>query len=208
MKYALVLYHKNIAQYPLKWLVQFHASIADQSDKDFVIYELDYSDMPSNWQMFNDRQFNVEHFHVPFKNHADAMNFIYAKAFETCDVVFNTNIDDYYSIARIEQQKEWLEKYDIVSSNYVQVVDGKEGRFENLAAKGLHLLNAGINVVSNPCHAMHKRVFEKQQFDGSLIPYEDLEYWKMAVKNGFSIGIIPQTLHYYRVHGKQIGRSK
>lgn len=208
MKYGVVIYHKNVKTvYPPDWIEYFVDSIKGQSDQDFSVYEYDYGG--SGTSILNGKFENRKHFLSGIEaNHADAMNTIYGKAIEDgCDVIFNTNVDDFYHKDRIKFQKIMLTKYDIVSSNYQQVHNGKLGRIANLHLHTIDALFENLNVVSNPCHAMRRRVFEKLQFDGSLIPYEDLEYWKQCVQAGFSIRILPDILHYYRVYSTQIGKT-
>ena len=208
MKYAVVIYHKNVNSYPRQWIDKCVESLEFQTDQDFEVFELEYGNALSHHSILQSKFEGRKHYHnVEFSNHADAMNYIYSKAFLLCDVVFNVNIDDYYSVQRISQQKKWLEFYDIVSSDYRQVINEEEGNTEHLAAHDINMLFNNLNVVSNPCHAMHKRVFEKQKFNPELIPREDLEYWKQAVQNDFKIGIIPSVLHYYRIHGTQVGKG-
>lgn len=209
MKYAVVIYHKNVNNYPAYWIDKCLQSLEAQTDKDFTVFELNYGDV-DQYSILRYRFNGMEkHFdNIQFDNHSDAMNFIYGKAFLLHDVVFNVNIDDYYHSKRIEEQKKWLAYNDIVSANYQHVEHDVETNIHNLSSFNVQqALMRNHNVVSNPCHAMHKRVFEKQKFDSKLIPYEDLEYWKLALRNGFRIGIIPQVLHYYRIHGNQVGKT-
>lgn len=209
MNYAVVIYHKNVHRYPPHWIEQCLKSLEAQTDQNFSVWELNYSGGLTRHSILQGRFEGRKHFYdVEFTDHSEAMNYIYSQAFLLNDVVFNVNIDDYYHPKRIEEQKKWLQFYDIVSSNYKHVVNDEQGKEELLS---LHVVTDALfrnhNVVSNPCHAMHKRVFEAQKFDSRLIPYEDLEYWKLAVRNGFKIGIIPQALHYYRIHGTQVGKT-
>ena len=207
MNYALVIYHKNVEKYPKEWIDRFILSLEDQTDQDFEVFELNYGGKTNSILegKFIDRK---KFYYNKFKDHADAMNYIYNIAFQNNDIVFNTNCDDYYSPKRISIQKKWLEKYDIVSSNYVKMMDDGQQHILKLSEFKLSELFEGHNIISNPCHAMHRKVFEKQKFDGSLIPFEDLEYWKLALKNNFSIGIVPEELHFYRVYESQIGKTK
>lgn len=209
MNCAVVIYHKNVNNYPKHWIDKCVETLEQQTDQNFTVWELNYSGGLTGHSILTGKFEGRKHFYdVEFKDHSEAMNYIYTQAFLLNEVVFNVNIDDYYSHKRIAEQKKWLQFYDIVSANYVQVINDEEVKEEKLANRNLHdeIFN-NHNVVSNPCHAMHKRVFEAQKFDGSLIPVEDLEYWKQALRNGFKIGIIPMPLHYYRIHGAQVGKT-
>lgn len=209
MKCAVVIYHKNVHNYPTHWIIKCLDSLERQTDQNFTVWELNYSGGLTRYSILQGRFDGRKHFYdVEFKDHAEAMNYIYSQAFLLNDVVFNVNIDDYYHPRRIEEQKKWLGFYDIVSSNYTHVINDEEMGEHYLSLYNIQAaLFGNHNVVSNPCHAMRKCVFEKQKFDSSLIPFEDREYWKQAISNGFKIGIIPQSLHFYRIHHAQVGKG-
>ncbi len=207
MKVGVAIYYKNIEQYPERWIKKCIDSIYNQTYKDYHIYKLDYG------QELSDIDFVDKHRLIadwkPLPNYAAAMNYIYSWIFETCDVAVNVNIDDFYDPRRIELLLKQIESgVDVASSNY-HIIDVEDNIIfsTNWHKDNIYkTLKSGINPVSNPAHVMHKRVFEKLQFDPSLVPYEDMDYWKKVIKAGFKIKIVPEYLHYYRMHSRQAQR--
>ncbi len=206
-KIGIAFYYKDLGQYPAAWVYKCIESIFLQTEKTYKIYVLDYGENKSLWTSF-DMDF---YRHKPLQNYAVAMNEIYAWIFQDCDVVVNTNIDDYYAPNRIEILLEELRKgADIASANF-HVIDENNrvtwsSNYENKDI--LQELKNGFNPVSNPCHIMKKRVFEKLQFNPSLVPAEDMEFWIRALESGFKIVVRPEHLHYYRMHPGQETRRQ
>ena len=205
LKIGVAFYYKNIDQYPPPWINKCIESMRQQTYNDFDVYVLNYGerdDHSFDFTMGN----NLYYLHKPLGNYADAMNFVYSKIFETCDVSVNTNIDDFYSVRRIEALLQNLKDgADIASSNF-RVIDEYSNvtyspSFNNVNIYGM--LCKGLNPVSNPCHLMKKAVFDKLQFDSTLVPVEDMDFWKKAIESGFKIAVNKRYLHYYRMHPKQ-----
>lgn len=215
MKIGVAFYLKNIDRYPVDWVNQCFESIENQTYQDFNVYILNYgeeSDFGFKYKVpvsfVTDH--NCDYFQKPLNNYADAMNHIYERIFETCDVAVNTNIDDYYSPNRIELLLQDLHNgADIASSNYYFLSQsGQITHSPRFDQKNVYeQLKRGLNPVSNPCHIMRKRVFEQLKFDSNLVPIEDMDYWKKAIEAGFKIHINPEYLHYYRWHPGQVTRS-
>lgn len=219
MKIGIAIYHANAQNiYPREWMDKCVDSMSvgamgytlDSLKKKFKcdsiqFYELNYGN--DNFSVLGIRNFRS----LQLENYAEAMNEIYSWIFETCDVVFNTNLDDWYSSSRIEcSLKAFDEGYDIVSSNYlIMNSEGSVIRSTDFATLDIYdELCKGNNIVSNPGHAMKKHVFEKLKFDPSLVPREDMAYWKKCIEAGFTIKIRPEYLHYYRQHPNQSGNQK
>jgi hypothetical protein len=211
MKVGIVVYHKDASKYPLSWLHQCRDSLTDnvincsklQLPVNFEYYELNYGE---GGRAFGFSRHNYRH--SPLKNYAAAMNYIYKWAFEECDVVANVNVDDYYREDRFNKLLALLETgADIASSNYCLVDDvGDEIRRTDFAGLDIAAeLARGNNIISNPCHMMKKRVFDRLKFNPELVPKEDLEYWRQCLSAGFTIKIAPEHLHYYRIHPNQSG---
>lgn len=221
MKLGIAVYHKNIHVYQSEWITKCMESIMHNCSKchqyggnDFaiVLFELDYGGGP-NAAFFKgyDEQFyrHISQSHA-LPNYAAAMNYVYDKLFfeYDCDVVANINVDDYYNANRFIFLLDSLEiRADIASSNYILIGEqGQEIRRTDFTGLDVETeLARGNNIVSNPCHMMKRRVFEKLQFNPDLVPVEDLEYWQRCLKEKFRIFIAPEYLHYYRVHPKQSG---
>jgi hypothetical protein len=201
MKVGIALYYSNLAQYPEKWIAKCLHSLFNQTIK-CDIYQLNYGSDGFIIPGLSPLIFQ----HKELENYAEAMNYIYSWIFEECDVVANVNIDDYYDPRRIELLLQEIENgYDIVSSNYhVITQDEKITWSPDFSNCNIHeMLKSGTNPISNPCHMMHKRVFDKMQFDSSLVPTEDYYFWIKALETGFKIKIRQEFLHYYRMHPLQ-----
>lgn len=205
MKVGVAFYYKNIEQYPAAWVNKCIDSMRNQTYNDFDVYVLNYGereDHSFSFLMGN----NYHYLHKPLNNYAEAMNYIYSKIFQDCEVAVNTNIDDYYNLKRIEiLLKDLQDGADIASSN-LRIINERNEITWSLKHDEMNIyeqLKNGFNPVSNPCHIMKKRVFEKLHFDSTLVPAEDMSYWIKAIEAGFKIVINPQYLHYYRMHPNQ-----
>jgi hypothetical protein len=210
MKVGIALYHQDSHKlYPRAWIDQCIESMVAQESRagyEYIFYELNYGlthyAYHVHWRSPNFR-------HHPLGNYADAMNYIYEWIFEKCDIACNVNIDDYYDTRRIRLLAETLEEgADVASSDYAMFLHDtgvihSRTKFCNydVAVE----LARDNNIVSNPGHMMKKHVFEKLKFDPTLVPREDLAYWKQCVAAGFKIVIRPEYLHYYRIHPNQSG---
>ena len=100
MKKGVIIFHSNIKDiYNSRWISKSVNSMINQSDNDFMFYEINYGDddesvIPNNCNI--EKRF----WSIKLSNYAEGMNFILDKAFEDgCDYVFNTNLDDYYCIS-------------------------------------------------------------------------------------------------------------
>ena len=217
LKCAVIMFHKNIEKnYKEKWWRLSVETMLKQTYQDFDFFEINYGG--KDWSIINQYEgFEQKHFFYSqkFKNHAQAMNFIIDEVFKNgYDVVFNTNMDDYYDLSRIDKQIDYiLDGYDIVSSNFDYVLDFrdddyrlKEFDFSDLDIKSE--LDLNHNIVAHPVVCFTKNVWTKMRYNDTLIPKEDLDFWQRAVSNGFKIKIVPDTLLHYRVHDNQTSYKK
>jgi len=148
-------------------------------------------------------------------NHIQAMNFILNKAFATgYDIIFNTNMDDYYHPRRFERQLALINKgLDVVSSNFNYVADhgGIDGIFRamDMCRHGDIRTNLirGHNVIAHPCVAYSRRFWDSGfRYNESLIGSEDLDLWKRSI--GYHrFYISPEYLLFYRIHDNQITKE-
>ena len=104
-KNAVILFHKNINKiYKKVWIDKCIQSILNQQSVDFDIIELNYGNQHES--LFSNINLDINgkhHFFVKnFENHAEAMNFLLHLCFDIYkyDIVFNTNLDDYYDERR------------------------------------------------------------------------------------------------------------
>jgi len=208
MKIGVIFFHKNIFNiYNKRWIEKCVSSMLNQTRNDFSIYEINYgSDGISIFSGIQDLGHDLFFFNQEMPNHAEAMNFIIDKAFERGeDFVFNTNLDDYYSLDRIEKQMEILEGgFDLVSSDFCYITEtGGEDSVtlhKNILGFGpiIRNLNNDHNVIAHPAVAMSKNFWAGNRYVPDEIPREDLLLWKRAAitdinftytqKNFFSIG--------------------
>lgn len=213
MKKGVIFFHSNIQQlYPKRWVDRCINSTICQRDNDFKIYEINYGG--DEYSVFNrinyhqEREFHSEN----FSNHAEAMNFIIDRAFEDgCDVIFNTNLDDFYTPDRIEKQMMEIKNgSDIVSSNmcYFEERDGSDTtlkyiNFFDIGSIEKSLIG-GHNVIAHPVVAFSKNFWKNHRYDPTEVPLEDFLLWKRAISNGAKISIVNEYLLNYRLHSMQI----
>lgn len=208
-KVGVLIYHKNIYDiYSKSWVDKCIESIMEQTFRDFHIYELCYSDNKQQlWSGFN-------YEHKPMGNHIEAMNHVLDWAFgDGCEIVFNVNLDDYYTPNRFERQIKAIKSgYDLVSSNFQHVEDkngvDELGQVFDFAKVEINAeFNKGHNVISHPSVAYTKKFWEKNKYyDVDRLGDEDFQLWKKAMANGSKIIILDEVLHYYRQSPNQTGR--
>lgn len=213
MKKGVIFSHSNIQQlYPKRWVDRCINSTIFQKERDFKIYEINYGG--DDYSVFDGVAHDQEReFHSKkFSNHAEAMNFIIDLAFsDGCDVVFNTNLDDFYTPDRIEKQMiEIKNGADLVSSNmcYFEERDGTDTtlKYINLFEMGSieKSLAGGHNVIAHPVVAFSKNFWTSNRYDPAEVPLEDFLLWKRASSNGMKIPIVNDYLLNYRLHFSQI----
>lgn len=208
MKAAVIFYHRNIGSiYDRKWIDQCVDSMKNQTYTDFDVYELNYGQGKDQYcaGKFKNYVFLEE----KFENHIGAMNYLYSMLFKMgYDVVFNTNMDDYFDCQRVEKQLAKIkEGYDIVSSNFVYINDkGESFKVMNVSEKGDigSNLSKDHNVIAHPCVAMSRNFWDDDLHYNDLIGKEDLDLWKRASLKGKRFFILPDHLLMYRIHDAQI----
>jgi hypothetical protein len=205
LRLGLIIFHKNVNRYPVEWVNRCMSSINMQSYPNFKVYELDYGGTGNH--IFE--RSNFESFKL--NNHAEAHNYLLDKAFKECDYVFNTNVDDFYALNRIERQIIYLKKgYDVVSSNFFRVNEDSQ----IVGATKFHHLNImneakrNHNIIAHPVCAYSKFFWNNcDKLKGSEIPRDDFELWKRSYKKGFSFYVMPDYLLYYRIHANNSGNE-
>lgn len=218
MKRGVVIFHSNIRDiYKDRWINKSVSSIINQTDTNFKIYEIDYgggdcSVIPKNCKI------NSNFWSIKLKDYAEAMNFIISEAFnDGCDMVFNTNLDDYYSPDRISKQSSLMIEgdYDIVSSDFCYISESNDEdriiRFMNICRFGDIKLNleSQHNVIAHPSVCYNKRFWGdlNNRYDSKNIPKEDLHLWINSIKNGYKFAIHPEVLLFYRIHKNQVSNK-
>jgi hypothetical protein len=179
----------------------------NQTYKKFVFYELNYGD--DDYSILKDISYNGDFlfFNQKLKNHADAMNYLFDVSVKNdIDILFNTNIDDFYDVNRIHIQMSKIEDgYDIVSSNfsYIDELDRefKHLKFHNLIIK--NELDNNHNIIAHPSVCYSRKFFSNERYSSSDIPKEDLNLWKKTIGD-YKFYICPEDLLKYRIHDSQV----
>lgn len=211
-KIGVIIFHKKIKEiYRMRWIEKCLNSILNQTNQEFKIYEIDYSG--DNFSIIKDLypKFRRHKFISEiFSNHAEAMNRIIDIAFsDGCEYIFNTNVDDYYSLDRIEKQMEYLKNgYDVVSSNFCYITEEEnEDRFicyKNVKGNIHDNFKMGHNIIAHPVVAFNKRFWETNRYNPQEIPKEDFLLWYRGIESGFKFYIHDDILLNYRLHENQI----
>lgn len=202
---AIIAYHKNIEKiYPAKWIEQFRLSIVSQTEK-CKIYECEYGGGTN--RIFEDSQWD----NTIYVNFVACMNAMITKAFdEGAEYVFNTNVDDYYSVTRVQRQLLFLNMgFDLVSSNF-SLVDGDGKTTHEHKFSGMNIareITRGHNIIGHPVVAYSRKFWEHNRYDPNEIPAEDLKLWQRAINNGSRFCIIPDNLLSHRIHDNSVCKS-
>lgn len=214
MKVGVVFFHKNIENiYELRWIKKSIESIFNQTYKDFKCYEVDYGN--TNKSYVKDYTTNLDFYSTELNNHAEALNFIFDKAFDDgCDVIFECHMDDYYHQDRFEKQLKYMDKYDVVSSDfcYIEDMNGTDviTTYLNICKYGdiKENLNNNHNMIAHPSVCISKRFWTNDnRFNPSTIPAEDMDLWKRAINNKYNFYIINEVLLFYRIHKNQTSKT-
>lgn len=218
MKKGVIVYHNNIDfLYPKRWVDKSVNSMINQSDNDFTFYELNYGGKNNSViPVINKKFWSKE-----LLNYADAMNFLLDRAFEdNCEYVFNTNLDDFYDLKRIELQLDLIIKdnLDLVSSDFCYIEEKqKENQYEDIITKFLNItkydikknLDINHNVIAHPsvCYSKNFWNDSNNRYDINKTPEEDLDLWIRSINRGYKFGIHENVLLYYRIHNNQVSNK-
>ena len=209
IKTAVVFYHKNAdSLYPHEWIMDCINSIRGQTFQDFDVFELNYGGDGKHYASGTGRH----HYFINKKlgNHIDAMNTLLTYIFKQgYDVVWNTNMDDYYSPERFEKQLQEINQgYQVVSSNFIHIKENRDViRYMDMVSLGSiekHILN-NHNIIAHPAVCMHRSFWDDDLHYHNLLGYEDLELWQRGIHKGKKFKILGDYLLYYRIHPQQIG---
>jgi len=212
LKVAVIIYHKNASTiYEKDWIYRCLKSISDQTYEDFDTFELNYGDDDKSYTF--ETGSNLKTFiSKPMKNHIEAMNYLIDICLEDgYDVIFNTNLDDYYTPDRFAKQILAIQNgAQLVSSNFNYFTDERGifkrmdmARYGNIGIQ----LRRGHNVLAHPVIAYHKSFFDGGLRYNDLIGYEDKDLWQRASKLEKKMVILPDYLLNYRIHENQITKT-
>lgn len=201
VKSAVIVYHKNLYQYPQEWIDRFRESIRNQTYKDFDIIELNYGG--GEERIFDDSIFES----IKMLSFPHAMNYLFDKC-KDYDCVFNTNCDDYYSEDRFEIQIGLIRQgCDIVSSNFSLVDDDNIKLTHRFEEKNIDReLSKNHNVICHPVVAYSKRFINKERYNPEEIPFEDMKLWQRTVRD-YGYIITPEVLCFHRLHKNSVGHN-
>lgn len=236
-KCAVILFHKNLKKlYKARWIKKCVETVLQQSYQDFDILEVNYGN--DSYSIMEDYEFGNKHYFYQknYSTHTEAMFFLLNLGFckFNYDVIFNTNLDDYYTLDRFEKQLECLNDGFVLCSslmNYITEDEEKDEDYETMKwtsetygmpCQNKYIKNDQISVELNKIHNVmnHSCIcYSKDFWNGydkfeNLLryrddkPYEDLTLWTRAVDNDYQIAIINEPLIEYRLHANQIGEQK
>lgn len=209
MKCAVIFYHQNIESiYKKEWIDKCINSIKNQTYQNFDVFELDYGG--TDRKLTEGIKGVNTFFSIKKENHISAMNFLIDYVFGLgYEVVFNTNMDDYYHTERFEKQlKPIYTGNQLISSNFYYFSD-KQGVFKqmNMAIFNIHTqVRKNHNPIAHPVIAMHRSFWDGLEYK-NLLGYEDLELWQRASELNKKMVIMPDYLLYYRIHENQITKK-
>jgi hypothetical protein len=214
MRVGVLIFHSNIQKiYKIRWVDKCVKSLINQTFEPTKYYEIDYGG--DNYSVLNGYDVNRDFYSMKLNNYAEAMNFILDKAFnDGCDYVFNTNLDDYYDVNRIKLQMDamLLHSYDVLSTDFCYVRENSNNEdvvFHNMniskySNRIFSEFELGHNVIAHPAVCYSRKFWtDGNRYDGTKVPEEDFDLWTRSMKLGYSFGILPQNLLFYRIHNKQ-----
>ena len=229
-KCAVIFFHKNIYNiYNKYWIDKCRDSIINQINVFYDIYEINYgNEDKSIFDNYNFPKNITKYFYKKnYKTHTEAMMFLLNKCFNenNYDIIFNTNLDDYYNNKRFIYQIYEVNKNNSILNSSLWTCIKQKNEYEeidindheknilgyidnNILKNEMLLLNNLINH-SGVCFTQ-KFWNLKDKYNNKLKyrndkPYEDLSLWYRAFENNINITIINQNLIYYRIHNSQIG---
>lgn len=206
MKYAVIIFHKNVHHYPLNWIGKCVHSMKNQTCSKGDFFEIDYGN--DNIQIYSGSNFESKE----LKNHAEAHNYLLDKVFDLgYDCAFNVNIDDYYALNRFEKQLPYIEKgYDVVSSNFFNIDE------EGNVLQGMKMNDKDLqeesrknhNIIAHPVLCYSRKFWTScTRLNPNEIPVDDFKLWKRSIDK-YKFVTLPDYLLYYRVHDNKISKSQ
>ena len=236
-KCAVIMFHKNIKKlYSWRWIEKSVNTILDQSITDYDIFEINYGG--DNYSLFEDiyTNKNIYFYNKELNTHTEAMVYLLNKCFieNNYDVVFNTNLDDFYDTSRFKYQLECVKDGYMLNSTLMRYITEKDNDdvitlewtpdkygFEEIKPTDKYIdienirnqLSKDHNVFNHP-NICYTREFWTSFTKNNILlryrddkPFEDLTLWQRACDSFDNITIINKILINYRLHANQIGEQ-
>lgn len=234
-KCAVILFHKNLKKiYKWRWIQKCIETVINQSYQNFDILEINYGG--DDYSVMSEFKHNKTiHFYTKeYTTHTEAMTFLLNEGFYkyNYDIIFNTNLDDYYSLNRFSEQLKCIEDGYILCSSFMKYIteqdnddnitmiwDSNRYGFSNDNNKYISIndireqLNKDHNVMNHSCICFTKDFWNSYDNNNNLLryrddkPFEDLSLWQRAINNHDNITIIKDYHIFYRLHENQIGEQ-
>lgn len=205
MKIALLSYHSNVTNiYPQKWIDEYKQSILKQTYKKFDIFEIEYSG--SEYRIFENSNYERKE----LASFVDAMNYLIDKCFNLgYDYVLNSNVDDFYSLNRVEKQLNAMKKgWDVISCNFELIKEGVTFYTHFFEKKDIGVeLSRGHNIICHPAVVISAKFWQQNRYVPNEVPREDLLLWQRAINNGSTFIILEDVLCYHRLHSNSVCNS-
>ena len=136
-KSAVIFFHKNIYNiYNKYWIEKCVDSVINQINIFFDIYEINYGNEDKS--IFDDYNLNKNvnrfFFKKDYKTHTEAMMFLLNKCFNenNYDIIFNTNLDDYYNNKRFIYQIYDINKNHSLLNSTLWTYIKQKSEYENI----------------------------------------------------------------------------
>lgn len=204
MKVALISYHKNAEKlYEKSWVDEYRYSILNQTYKSFDIFELEYSG--GNFRIFENSNYHSKE----FPSFVYALNYLLdCIFFMGYDCIGNSNVDDVYSLDRLEKQLPYVEQgFDIISSNFALTQDGQVVQANIFDKMNLPLeLENNNNIICHPSIIYTRNFWRSYRYVPEQQPREDMMLWQRAIKT-HKFFIHPDILLYHRLHDNSVCQS-
>jgi histo-blood group ABO system transferase len=238
-KCAVIMFHKNLKKiYKWRWIDKSVNTILNQTYQNYDIFEINYGG--GEYSLFSDIDTDkkVYFYNVECDTHTEAMMFLLDKCFNqyNYDIVFNTNLDDFYHKDRFMKQIkcindgynlcstfmtyiteendddkimfEWdSSRYGFNENNFINKNDSIYVDKENIKQQ----LDSNHNIFNHPNICYTKKYWHSFDIYGNLHRYRDdkpFEDLSLWQRSIESnITIIPESLIFYRLHENQIGEQ-
>ncbi len=207
-KVCFIIYHKNVQNYNPEWIKKCVESIQKQTYKEFEVFELDYGN--TNTQIYPDSHFST----FELDNHALAHNYLLDEAFKLdFDYVCNVNVDDWFSLNRLEVQMKYMRAgFDVISSNFYNI--DSEGRLmDQMWMSNLNLIeeaNKGHNILAHPVLAYSRNFWTTcTKLDPDEVLFDYFKLWRRSFDSGndYKFAIAPEFLLHYRIHNGKVSKQ-